>query len=148
ARPDGDRPDPSPDGGPPNGGPRGPRGGLRVVAGTATAVAEPAASYAETRDDAGPRRLRIVLEETADVAADRRRIRRICAALDRCEGDALPVELAVRRRDGSIVRMNRGCVAPDALERLVPELRALIGVLGEVREAGVEAAPVAAAVGG
>jgi len=83
--------------------------------------------------------LRIQVEETTDEAADLRRIRKLCAALDRypATDDALPVEFCIRRRDQSEQRLARGTVAPSAAERLIPELQALLGVLGTVREVGV-----------
>jgi hypothetical protein len=102
----------------------------------------------EATDD-GPRRLRITLEETTDEAADRRRLRKICAVLDRNPGE-LPVELKIHRRDGGTVRLSRGAVDPGAVEHMVPEIRALLGVLGGVEETGRADAAVRelAAVGG
>src|SRR5690606_9169585 len=93
---------------------------------------------AEREEPSGPRRLRIQVEETTDEAADLRRIRKLCAALDRypATDDALPVEFCIRRRDQSEQRLARGTVAPSAAERLIPELQALLGVLGTVREMG------------
>jgi DNA polymerase-3 subunit alpha len=131
----------SPDGGPPDGGSR---QGLRAVR-----AAEEPAGYEAAVADEGPRRLRVVLEETTDEAADRRRLRKICAVLDRHAGE-LPVEIQIRRRDGGLVRLGRGGVEPAATERMIPEVRALLGVLGRVEEAGrVESgARELAAVGG
>ena len=131
----------SPDGGPPDGGSR---QGLRAVR-----AAEEPAGYEAAVADEGPRRLRVVLEETTDEAADRRRLRKICAVLDRHAGE-LPVEIQIRRRDGGLVRLGRGGVEPTATERMIPEVRALLGVLGRVEEAGrVESgARELAAVGG
>jgi len=135
--------------GPPSGGggpansdaPR--RPDLRIVSGTsAEADAAPVPPRAGL-DDGGPHRLLIELEETTDEPADVRRIRRICSALDEHPGD-LPVEIRIQRRNGDVVRLARGTVALADLEQLVPRIRAFIGVLGTVREAGtpeVEAAP-------
>jgi DNA polymerase-3 subunit alpha len=130
-----------PAGGPPNGGSR---QHLRPVQ-----VAEESAVYEAPADD-GPRRLRISLEETTDEGADRRRLRKICAVLDRHNGD-LPVELRIVRRNGDAVRLSRGSVDPASTERLMPEVRALLGVLGAVEEVGraeSAAARELAAVGG
>ncbi len=138
---------------PPSGGPGGGPGGgsrapLRTVGGTEARVAEPVSRYAASADDAttGPRRLRVVMEETTDEGADLRRLRRICAVLDRAAGDDLPVELAIKRRDETLVKLQRGGMARASVERAVPELQVLLGVLGEVREVGsvVPAAPMAA----
>ena len=97
----------------------------------------------------GPRRLRIALEETTDEAADRRRLRKICAVLDRFRGE-LPVELVIVRRGGDHIRLSRGTVDASATERMVPEISALLGVLGNVAEVGQADASARdlAAVGG
>ena len=94
-------------------------------------------------------RLRIALEETTDEAADRRRLRKICAVLDRHRGE-LPVELLIKLRSGDDVRLSRGAVDASATERMVPEINALLGVLGDVAEVGrpETAARELAAVGG
>ena len=90
-----------------------------------------------------------MLRNSFDAAADRRRLRKICAVLDRHPG-SLPVELVITRRDASQVRLSRGAIEPAASEQLLPEIRALLGVLGDVAEVGVEAAAAGdlAAVGG
>ena len=99
--------------------------------------------------DDGPRRLRVRLEETTDESADRRRLRKICAILDRHRGE-LPVEFLIHRRDGGTVRLSRGTVEASATERFMPEIRSLLGVLGGVEELGrqEQAARELAAVGG
>ena len=79
----------------------------------------------------GPRRLRIVLEETRDEGADRRRLRRLVALLAENAGD-LPVELVVRTYGGRMERLALPGVA--AAESLLPLIRALLGVLGEASE--------------
>ena len=139
----------APNGRPPNGGP--PNGGSRQHL-RPVQVAEEAAVYApqvESPVDDGPRRLRVALEETTDEAADRRRLRKICAVLDRHRGE-LPVELVITQRGGNAVRLSRGGVQPAAVERMVPEIGALLGVLGNVAEVGRTeiAAGELAAVGG
>ena len=133
-------------GGPPGGAP--PNGGSRQHLRTVQVAEEPAMYDAPPVDD-GPRRLRVALEETTDEAADRRRLRKICAVLDRHRGE-LPVELVIRRRGGAGVRLSRGGVEAAATERMVSELRALLGVLGRVDEVGRTEAPAQefAAVGG
>ena len=118
--------------GPPNGGNR---ANLRPVQ-----VAETPATYAPPVAS-GPHRLEIFLEETTDEAADRRRLRRISAALDRHEGD-LPVDIIIDRGEPTPTRMRRRVgVNAQTVESVIPELRALLGVLGRVEESGV-AAPV------
>ncbi|MDA0351428.1 MAG: DNA polymerase III subunit alpha [Chloroflexi bacterium] len=119
--------------GPPQGGPP-PNGGSRQYLRPVQAAEEPAV-YESVPSDDGPRRLRISLEETTDEAADRRRLRKICALLDRHVGE-LPVELLIRRRDGGAVRLGRGAVDASVTERMVSEVRALLGVLGGVEEIG------------
>ena len=141
---------PRPDAPSPGPGPGGPRGGLRTIGGTDTRIDEPDPGPAALpADAAGPHRLRVRMEETTDEGADLRRLRRICAVLDRSAGAELPVEFSVQRRDGSIVRLERGAIAYAQLERAVPELCALLGVLGEAREVGAtQVAPGYAAAGG
>jgi hypothetical protein len=99
-------------------------------------------------DESGPRRLVVAMEETTDEPADLRRVRRVCSALDEYPGD-LPVEIHIHQRDRRIARLRRGGIDPEALELLAPRLRALLGVLGDVREAGglEEAARPGIAVG-
>ncbi|MEX2446283.1 MAG: hypothetical protein WD734_03000, partial [Dehalococcoidia bacterium] len=148
ARNAGPRPVPRPTGGPPSG-PGGPPGGmrgdrpdLRLVAPLASdarrdapASAEAGDAPMEARAASGPRRLTVMMEETTDEEADRRRLRRICAALDEYPGD-LSVELVLRLRGDQQARFQRRGVNPGDLERLTPRLRALLGVLGEVRDEG------------
>ena len=139
-----------PGGGSPSGGnPSGmANGGSRQHLRPVQAAEEPAV-YETPAADEGPRRLRVILEETTDEGADRRRLRKICAVLDRHRGE-LPVELMIRRRDGGSVRLSRGAVDAGAIERMVSEVRALLGVLGGAEELGrVErSAQELAAVGG
>ncbi len=118
----------------------------------AVAPAGPAASNGSgahgADDEAGPRRLRISLEETRDEGADRRRLRRLVALLAESAG-ALPVELVVRTRGGRSESLALPGVA--AAEPLLPRIRALLGVLGEAAEVGAEEPPArgaAAASGG
>ena len=113
--------------GPPNGGNR---GNLRPVQ-----AAETPAVYAAPVDN-GPRRIEIFLEETTDEAADRRRLRRICAVLDRHPGE-LPVQIVIDRGEPAPTRMRRqNGVDAQAIGGLIPELRALLGVLGRVEDSG------------
>ena len=77
-----------------------------------------------------------------DEGADRRRIRRLVAMLRESGGD-LPVELSVRTRSGRVVRLTLPGVA-DA-EPLLPRIRTLLGVLGEVAEHGTTSAVPASA---
>lgn len=77
----------------------------------------------------------VSLEETTDETADRRRLRKICAVLDQNEGE-LPVEFKILRRDGSDIRLRRGAVDATVTTQLIPELKALLGVLGTVQEIG------------
>ena len=110
--------------------------GLRVV--------EPGRGRVEGNGGAGPGapRLVISMEETMDEGADRRRIRRLVAMLRESGGD-LPVELSVRTRSGSVVRLTLPGVA-DA-DPLLPRIRTLLGVLGEVAEHGATSAVPASA---
>ncbi len=128
----------------PGGSPSGPREGrtdhLRLVS-TAEpdeATTPPASTRGSRAMIAGPRRLLITMDETTDEDADRRRIARICAALDEYPGD-VPVELCFRTH-GTETRFSRGAVDLDRMDILVPRLKALLGVLGEALEAG-EAEP-------
>jgi hypothetical protein len=161
----GPRPLPNPPGTPPTG-PGGAPGGIRgaSVGGRpdlrivrvaeaeetfATAPAdEEVASVTSLAVDTGPRRLVVAMDETTDEAADRRRIGRVCAALDEYPGD-LPVELRLRLRGSAEAILTRGGVDPARLDLLLPRLKALLGVLGEAREVGTleAAAPLAAAAG-
>ena len=142
---------PNPPGGPPAG-PGGPPGGpreqrpdLRIVPSSIeAAVAEASETYTTPAPSAamppsrravgGPRRLLVTMDETTDEAADRRRVARLCAVLDEFPGD-LPVELCFRVR-GAESRFARGAVDAGSLDALVPRLKALLGVLGEVTEVG------------
>ena len=73
------------------------------------------------------------MEETTDEKADRRRLGRVCAKLSAQPG-AFPVELLVKTSAGTVERLQLGGVA-DA-DGLIPELKALLGVLGDAREVG------------
>jgi len=87
--------------------------------------------------DSGPRRLEIFLEETTDESADRRRLRRISAVLDRHEGD-LPVDIVIDRGEPRPTRMRRRVgMNAQAVNSVIPEVRALLGVLGRVEETGI-----------
>jgi hypothetical protein len=77
----------------------------------------------------------ITMEETTDEAADLRRLRKIFTLLDAHSG-GLPVEIVVRQRGGAAARLRRGGVEVAAVEELLRQLRGLLGVLGEAREAG------------
>ena len=82
----------------------------------------------------GPPRLRVMIEETTDERADRRRLSKIVERLTAKPGD-LPVELVVHTRVGGLERLRlRTGVAPG--DDLVPQLQGLLGVLGEAREVG------------
>jgi len=133
----------------PSGG--GPQGGLRVIP---PRRKEAEMATANGADVSGPRRLRVDLEETMDEAADLRRLHRVCAALDRHPANGngtLPVELRVQLRDSTRTSLDRGAIDPAAPEALIPELNALLGVLGGAAEVGTAAAAsggVAVAGGG
>jgi len=84
------------------------------------------------------RKLQIVVEETTDENADIRRLRRICTILDPYSG-TLPVELAIQRRDKTVVKFTRGTVDDRSLETIVTQIRMCLGVLGMVEEfTGIE----------
>ncbi len=123
-------PAPVPDGG----GPGAARGGLYAVE-----PQEPSRNGDGVQGadgDGGPRRLVISIEETTDEGADRRRMRRLVAMLTESAGD-LPVQLSVRTRGGRVERLALPGVA--AAAPLLPRVRALLGVLGEVAEHGAPA---------
>jgi len=128
---------------------RGGRPALRIVTPDAPPPPEPVEAPAEPprADASGPHRFVITMEETTDEAADLRRLRRVCAALDERSGD-LPVEIVVRQRGGSAARLRRGGVDPAALEELLKRMRGLLGVLGEAREAGTSATDALAVAAG
>ncbi len=143
---------PPPSSGPTDRGPGGPSGGgpnggsrqdapatrpshLSVVARDAEDEAAAAPTSAPRVDEGGLHRLVIEMEETTDEAADLRRLHKVCAVLDRFEGD-LPVELRVKTRGGQQVSLGRGSVDGAELERIVASLRPILGVLGGAREAG------------
>jgi len=103
-------------------------------------------------EDRGPARLVVRMEETTDEAADLRRIRKMFALLDESPG-ALPVEVVIEQRAGEQARLQRGGVDPAAVERLIPRMKAILGVLGEARATGaaegvMQGAGEFAAVGG
>lgn len=83
---------------------------------------------------AGPPRLRVTMEETTDERADRRRLARICQTLAGSPGDT-PVELEVIVRGGRRELLHLAERVTPAPE-LLSELRALLGVIGRVQEAG------------
>ena len=93
----------------------------------------------------GPARLHIAMEETADVAADRRRLGRIVRLLAEHPGNE-PVELLVVARDGTQTPLTLSPVAD--IDALVGALRPLLGVLGRAERAGeaADATPQLAAV--
>ena len=97
------------------------------------AAAPVADERATERDRGGPPRLRITLDETADEAADRRRLRRLFDRLAAAPGERA-VELTLRLRDGR--RQRLGLPAIGASEALLDELRALLGVLGRIELLG------------
>ncbi|MQC25380.1 MAG: DNA polymerase III subunit alpha [Chloroflexi bacterium] len=96
----------------------------------------------ERGDDGGPEAAAPPPAPRRDEAADLRRLSRILAALDETPGD-LPVELRIKRRSGDLIRFERGAVSAEAIERLVPRLKGLLGVLGDAREAGADDVAVA-----
>ena len=83
----------------------------------------------------GPDRLWILLEETADIGADRRRLGRIVQLLEAHPG-AQPVEIEVQAQDGRSERLRLPPVAD--IEALLPELKPLLGVIGSAARAGAE----------
>ncbi len=145
------RPDPGPSGGPagPGGGPNGGnRSHLSVVQrDNESEIPTISTSAPSPIEQDGPRRLLIEIEETTDETADLRRVRKLCAILDEFEGD-LPVVLCVKTRSGEMIRLERGGVAPHAIERILPRLRPILGVLGQAYETGRADAPMLAATGG
>ena len=138
-----------PNGGGPNGGGPGPR--LHAVPSNtddATNGATSNGGFARELPAApvdGPARLHIAMEETTDVAADRRRLGRILRLLAEHPGDE-PAELVVVARDGTPTRLSLPSVAD--IDALVGALRPLLGVLGRAVRAGeaADAAPRLAAV--
>ena len=83
----------------------------------------------------GPERLWILLEESADIGADRRRLGKIVQLLEAHPG-AQPVEIEVLAQDGRSERLRLPPVAD--IEALLPELKPLLGVLGSTARAGAE----------
>jgi len=121
-------------GGPGSGGPRGQRDerpDLRTVESSGNRQGTASERPAERL---GPPRLRISVEETSDETADRRRIHRLCAALDEHSG-VVPVELVLTSQLGhtSTLRLPM-TVAPS--EALLSRLEALLGVLGRAQVLG------------
>ena len=94
----------------------------------------------------GPARLRITMEETTDVAADRRRVERILRLIAEHAGQE-PAELVVVERGGARSLLQLPPVAD--IDALVPLLRPLLGVLGRAERVGEEVAadPVLTAAG-
>jgi hypothetical protein len=84
----------------------------------------------------GPQRLLIRMEETTDHGADKRRLTKICAALEAYQGE-LPVELQIYCNDQlrGRVRLPHQIEAT-MLQPLLGELSMLLGVLGTAMEAG------------
>ena len=142
-----------PNGGGPNGG--GPGGGpgprLHAVPANTEDAANGAASNGAVPRGLpaapvdGPARLHIAMEETTDVAADRRRLGRIVRLLAEHPGEE-PAELLVVARDGEQTLLALPPVAD--IDALAGALRPLLGVLGRATRAGgaAEAAPQLAAV--
>ena len=143
---------PPPSGGPTDRGPAGPAGGgpsggtrqeaptarpshLSVVARDSEDDVAAAPAPTPRVDEGGLHRLVIEMEETTDEAADLRRLHKVCAVLDRFEGD-LPVEIRVKTRSNQQVSLGRGSVDAAELERIVASLRPILGVLGDAHEAG------------
>ncbi|MSP22554.1 MAG: DNA polymerase III subunit alpha [Dehalococcoidia bacterium] len=124
-------------------------GHLRLVSSSGASADEhrPIAPQTPVEERAGPRRLRIEMDETTDEGADRRRIRKIVAVLATAPGDA-PAELTIRARDGSTHRLRLGSVT--LTEDVIRQLLGLLGVLGTAREIGdpTYSLDVAVAVGG
>ena len=94
----------------------------------------------------GPPRLRITMDETTDVAADRRRVERILRLLAEHAGGE-SAELLVEERGGARLLLQLPSVAD--IDALAPLLRPLLGVLGRAERVGedVAADPVMAAAG-
>ena len=85
------------------------------------------------------------MEETTDVAADRRRLGRIVRLLAEHPGNE-PAELVIVAHDGTQTLLSLPPIAD--IDALVGALRPLLGVLGRAERAGgaTEAAPRLAAV--
>lgn len=85
----------------------------------------------------GPRRLLIRMEETTDQGADRRRLAKICAALQAYPGE-LPVELQVFCGEDlrGRLELREHPVDGTMLQEVLAELNLLLGVLGSASEAG------------
>ncbi|MYI83173.1 MAG: DNA polymerase III subunit alpha, partial [Chloroflexi bacterium] len=81
----------------------------------------------------GPERLWILIEETTDTGADRRRLGKIVQLLEAHPG-AQPVEIELQAQDGRSERLRLPPVAD--IEALLPELKPLLGVLGSAAHAG------------
>ena len=138
-----------PGGGGPNGGGPGPR--LHAVPSNTDDAPNGATSNGGSPRELpaapvdGPARLHIAMEETTDVAADRRRLGRILRLLAEHPGDE-PVELIVVAPDGTTTLLTLPSVAD--IDALVGALRPLLGVLGRAERAGeaADATPRLAAV--
>jgi DNA polymerase-3 subunit alpha len=95
---------------------------------------------------AGPPRLRVQMEETTDEAADRRRLKKVIDLITSVPGEH-PAELAIVTRGGVTQLLMLPGVAD--IEPLIPQVQALLGVLGQARRIGSEVyEPVYAAAAG
>ena len=103
------------------------------------------ASGARTRQGPpreGPERLWILVEETTDVGADRRRLGKIVKLLEAHPG-AQPVEIELQAQDGRSERLRLPPV--EDIDALLPQLKPLLGVLGSAAHAGSEQSSTLAA---
>ena len=94
------------------------------------------ADVAAAGELSGPPRLRVTMEETTDEAADRRRLKKIVEILGGAPGEQ-PVELAIMLRTGTTEVLRLPGIAD--IEAAIPQLQALLGVLGNARRIGDEA---------
>ena len=132
----------APDNGPPNVAPRAAddaaggangRSRLRAVEASPPPPPEPSSRLA-LEAQVGPPRLHITMEETTDEHADRRRLEKVLARLTAQPGE-LPVELMIQTRDGRLERLQlHDGVAMS--QDLVPQIKGLLGVLGNAGEVG------------
>ena len=75
----------------------------------------------------GPPRLLVSIEETTDTGADRRRLAKLWRLLESAPGDRL-AELEIRTRGGQTELLRLPGIGD--IDRLLPQIRALFGVLG------------------